>query len=47
MTEKEKAFLVSSIGDIEYRLSIGGNESLCLGALVGVFSQIRDRIEEE
>lgn len=41
MTQQQTAFLVNRLGDIEYRLSIGCQESLALASLIGAFSEIR------
>lgn len=38
---EQLAFLVNRLGDIEYRLSIGCQESMALGSLVGAFMEIR------
>ena len=47
MAGRQKRFLIERLGDIEYRLSIGGQEKLALGSLVSAFSQIRNIIDEE
>merc|ERR1712066_23792 len=36
-----KAMLVASIADVEFRLSVGTNEKLQLGGLVGIFQQAK------
>lgn len=36
-----KRYLISRLGEIEYRLSIGGDEKLALGSLVGAFHASR------
>jgi replication factor C subunit 3/5 len=41
MPPEQQAFLVNRLGDIEYRLSIGCQESLALSSLVGAFSEVR------
>lgn len=41
MAHEQQAFIVSRLGDVEYRLSIGGQESLALSSLIGAFSEIR------
>ena len=41
MTSEQHAFLVNRLGDIEYRLSIGCQQNLALGSLVGAFTEIR------
>ena len=38
---EQQTFLVSRLGDIEYRLSIGCQEKLALSSLVGAFVEIR------
>ena len=46
MNKSAKQYLISKLGDIEYRLSIGGQERLALGSLVGAFYQAREVREE-
>jgi replication factor C subunit 3/5 len=41
MPSEQQAFLVNRLGDIEYRLSIGCQESMTLSSLVGAFTEIR------
>jgi len=41
MPLEQQAFLVNRLGDIEYRLSIGCQESMALGSLIGAFTEIR------
>ena len=41
MPSQQQAFLVNRIGDVEYRLSIGCQEKLALGTLIGAFSEMR------
>jgi len=41
MPNEQKVFLVNRLGDIEYRLSLGCQEKLCLASLVGAFVEIR------
>lgn len=41
MASEQLAFLINRLGDIEYRLSIGCQEHLALGSLVGAFTEIR------
>lgn len=41
MNPSAKKYLINNLGDIEYRLSIGGSEKLALGSLVGAFYQAR------
>lgn len=41
MPAEQQAFLINRIGDIEYRLSIGCQESMALSSLIGAFTEIR------
>lgn len=41
MPVEQKSFLVKRLGDIEYRMSIGCQESLLIGSLIGAFTEIR------
>ena len=41
MPSEQKTFLVNRIGDIEYRLSLGCQESMALASLTGAFTEIR------
>lgn len=41
LPDRQKAFLVGRLGDIEYRLSIGCQDSLALASLIGAFVEIR------
>jgi replication factor C subunit 3/5 len=42
MPNEQKTFIVNRLGDIEYRLSLGCQEKLCLASLVGAFVEIRE-----
>lgn len=42
MNKSALKYLVTALGEIEYRLSIGGGEKLALGSLVGAFYQARE-----
>lgn len=37
MPGEQKIFLVKRLGDIQYRLSIGCQEKICLASLIGSF----------
>lgn len=41
MNASAKKFIISKLADIEYRISIGGQEKLALGSLIGAFYQAR------
>lgn len=38
MPSEQQCFLINRLGDIEYRLSIGCQEHLALGSLIGAFT---------
>jgi hypothetical protein len=37
MPNEQKMFLVDRLGDIEYRLSLGCQDKVCLASLIGAF----------
>lgn len=41
MPSEQKGFLVTRLGDIEYRLSLGCQERTCLASLIGAFIEVR------
>ena len=45
MTESQKIYIVERLAEIEHRISLGCQERLALGALVGAFHQIRKTME--
>lgn len=40
-----KAFLVSRLADIEYRMSINGDEKIQLMSLIGSFIEVRHTVK--
>ena len=41
MPAQQMTFLTNRIGDIEFRLSLGCQESMALSCLIGAFTEVR------
>ena len=47
MTASKRIYITERLAEIEYRISLGCQEKLALGSLVGAFMQIKNMPMEE